>query len=758
MVSAEAPPGGPADGPARPVLVAAKLHVPALRAGLVSRGELIGRLAGAGGSKLVLVCAPAGWGKTSVLSQWHAATPGAFAWVSLDPGDDDRVRFWSYVIGAVRTVAPEVGEAALAALPNAPGDLTGAVLPSLLNELAAAGRRLVLVLDDYHCVREEPIHASVAFLLRHLPPNVQVAIATRADPPLPLGSLRAAGEVLEIRAAQLRFSDAEAGALLNGSLALDLGPAEVALLRERTEGWPAGLRLAALSLRDQADRKAFVAAFAGDDRQITDYLHEFVAAQPPRLREFLLRTSVLERLCASLCDAVTGRSDGIARLEEIQRANLFLVSLDSRGQWFRYHHLFRDLLRLELARAEPGLAAGLHRRACAWHRERGDADEAIGHATAAGDVPEACDLIARHWLPVFNLGRAETVARWIDALPRESAVADPRVCLARAWAALQPGVVAEMESWLRAAEHAARPEASPGPDVITWVAGSAALLRQTSALMTGDVAGSLAAGSRALALYPEAAVTGWAVAKINLGMTFYFTGDPGRAEAALREGLQRLPGAGWSFLHAIGLGQLALTRLDQGDAEDAAAILEDAGRHIAEGRVEEASVTSAAVLARGRLHELDGDLAVAGAAYERAAVLGRRGGRQLAAASALIALARLRRRTRAFDEARAAAREARRVLMSCPDPGTLTELLARTERALQLTATRRPASAADPELSERELAVLRLLASELSQREIGSQLHVSFNTVKSHTRSIFRKLGVTTRAGAVARGRELGYM
>src|SRR6266851_1335349 len=551
-------------------------------------------------------------------------------------------------------------------------------MPSLLNELAAAGRRLVLVLDDYHWVREESIHASVAFLLRHLPPNVQLAIATRADPPLPLGSLRAAGEVLEIRAAQLRFSDAEARALLNDSLALDLESAEVALLRERTEGWPAGLRLAALSLRDQADRKAFVAAFAGDDRQITDYLHEFVAAQPRRLREFLLRTSILERLCASVCDAVTGRSDGIARLEEIQRANLFLVSLDSRGQWFRYHHLFRDLLRLELARSEPGLAAGLHRRACAWHRVHGDVDEAIGHATAAGDFAVACDLIARHWLPLFNLGQAETVARWIDALPRESAAADARVCLARAWTALQPGVVEEMESWLRAAERAARPGSSPGIDVITSVEGSAALLRQTSALMVGDVAGSQAVGSRALALYPEAADPGRAVANINLGLTFYFAGDLTGAEAALRNGLQRLPGAGWSVVHAIGLGQLAL--------------------------------------------------------------------------------ARLKRRLRTYDQARAAAREARRVLMSCPDPGTLAELLARTERALQLTTMRRSASAADPDLSERELAILRLLASELSQREIGSQLYVSFNTVKSHTRSIFRKLGVTTRAGAVDRGRELGFL
>jgi LuxR family maltose regulon positive regulatory protein len=745
------------DGPAGPVLVATKLHVPVARAGLVSRGELVGRLAGAGECKLVLVCAPAGWGKTSVLSQWHAAAgPGVFAWVSLDPGDDDRVRFWSYVIGAVRTVAPGVGEAALAALPNAAGDLAGAVLPSLLNELAAAGRRLVLVLDDYHCVRNESIHASVAFLLRHLPPNVQLAIATRADPPLPLGSMRAAGEVLEIRAAQLRFSEVEAGALLNDSLGLGLEPADVALLRERTEGWPAGLRLAALSLRDQDDPKAFVAAFAGDDRQIADYLHEFVAAQPRRLREFLLRTSILERLCGPACDAVTGRSDGVARLEEIQRANLFLVCLDSRGQWFRYHHLFRDVLRLELARREPGLVAALHRRACGWHRAQGDADEAFGHAAAAGDFAVACDLIARHWIPLSNLNRDETIARWVDALPRESAEADARVCLARAWAALGLGVVEEMENWLRAAERAPRPGDSPGVDVTIPVAAQAALPRQVGALMAGDVAGSAAAARPALAMPPEAPGRGWAVADISLGLALSFSGDLAGAEAALRNGLRRLPGDGWSVPRAIGLGHLALVRIDQGHADEAEAITADAERNIAAGRIDEAPATSAAVLARGRLLELHGDLAAAGAACARAVVLARRGGRRLELADALIALARINRRLRAYDQARAAAREARRVVASCPDPGRLAELLARTERTLQLTATRRPVPAADPDLSERELAILRLLAGELSQREIGSQLYVSFNTVKSHTRSIFRKLGVTTRSGAVERGRELG--
>jgi LuxR family maltose regulon positive regulatory protein len=765
-----------AASPAGPVLVATKLAVPTVRAGLVSRAGLLDQLAAAGERKLVLVCAPAGWGKTSILSQWHSETePDGFAWVSLDPDDDDRVRFWSYVIGAVRTVAPQAGEAALAALPNAPGDLTSAVLPSLINELAAAGRRLVLVLDDYHCVRDQSIHASVAFLLRHLPPNVQVAIATRADPPLPLASMRAAGEVLEIRAAQLGFTESEAGALLNDSLALGLEPADVALLRERTEGWPAGLRLAALSLRDTGDRKAFVAAFAGDDRQIVEYLHEFVSAQPRRLREFLLRTSILERLCAGACDAVTGRSDGAARLAEIQRANLFLVCLDSRDQWFRYHQLFRDLLRHELARSEPGLIAGLHRHACAWHRSQGHVDEAVGHATAAGDFTVACDLIAHHWVPLANLDRDETIARWIDALPREAAEADARVCLARAWAALGLGVVEEMESWLLAAERTvsantsdtvsgrtsgyrtARPEVLPGVD-LGPVAAQAARPRQVAALMSGDVARSVTAASHALTVPPEAAGPGRGVADVNLGLALSFSGDLAGADAALRSGLRRLPGDGWSIPIVIGLGHLALVQLDLGQADNAQAATAKAERHIAEGRIEEAPATSAAVLARGRLLELQGDLAPAGAACARAVVLARRGGRRLELANALIALARLKRRLRAYDEARAAAREAQRVLASCRDPGRLADLLARAERTLQLTTTQRPVLAADPDLSARELAILRLLAGELSQREIGSQLYVSFNTVKTHTRSIFRKLGVTTRAGAVERARELGFL
>jgi LuxR family transcriptional regulator, maltose regulon positive regulatory protein len=295
-----------------PVLVATKLHVPEVRPGLVPRRDLLARLVDDEGRKLTLLCAPAGWGKTVLLSEWYASAEEGrpFAWVSLDRGDDDVARFWGYVVGALRTVAPDLGRGALATLPAAGPGLVDAVVGPLINELAQLPSRVVLVLDDYHLVREEPIHASVGFLLRHLPDRLHVAIASRSDPPLPLGALRAGGEILEVRAAELRFSDAEADALLNGSLGLGLDRSEVELLQARTEGWAAGLQLAALSLRGQEDKRALVETFAGDDRQIGDYLHEVLTEQPAPLREFLLRTSILERLCAPLCDALTGGSDG----------------------------------------------------------------------------------------------------------------------------------------------------------------------------------------------------------------------------------------------------------------------------------------------------------------------------------------------------------------------------------------------------------------------------------------------------------------
>ncbi|WP_157592420.1 AAA family ATPase [Solirubrobacter soli] len=290
-------------------IVATKLHAPTVNTGFVPRDMLVVRLASGVSGRLVLVSAPAGWGKTVLLAQWRHAEQDhrPFAWVSLDPADDDPVRFWSYVVAALRTVVPGFGGGVLAALPNAGPALNAIVLPRLINELAELPEPVVLVLDDYHELRDELVHTSVAYLLQHAPRTLQIALATRVDPPLPLARLRAAGELTEIRAADLQFDAPEAEALLNGSLALGLEPGDVELLHARTEGWPAGLQLAALSLRGVEDRAAFIRT--GGDRQIADYLREVLESVTPRLRDFLLHTSILERMCAPLCAAVTGDDD-----------------------------------------------------------------------------------------------------------------------------------------------------------------------------------------------------------------------------------------------------------------------------------------------------------------------------------------------------------------------------------------------------------------------------------------------------------------
>src|SRR5215218_4988266 len=357
-------------------------------------------------SKLCLVEAPAGFGKTTLLAQWRASGGGGrVAWVSLEEGDNDPTRFWGYVVEALRTVEPDVGKAALAALGRPSADLYRAVLPGLLNDLHAGGSPLFLVLDDYHLITNPTCHQTLTFFLDHLPADVHLALSGRTDPPLPLARMRARGEMAEIRVADLQFTDEEAMALLNASMGLQLTAEDVERLAERTEGWAAGLYLAGLSLRDRQDSTAFIAAFHGDNRHVADYLAaEVLERQSEEIRTFLLRTSILERLSGPLCDAVLEAEGSAELLEELERSNLFLVPLDDRREWYRYHQLFGELLRLKLASREPALLATLHRRAAAWHRAAGDVDEAIGHSSAAGEFTEAAALIAQHWLTYWRRG------------------------------------------------------------------------------------------------------------------------------------------------------------------------------------------------------------------------------------------------------------------------------------------------------------------------------------------------------------------
>jgi LuxR family maltose regulon positive regulatory protein len=703
--------------PAAPVVVATKLQAPPDRRGLIPRPDLLARLSRAPRPRLVLVSAPAGSGKTTLLAAWYASGKDErpAGWLSLDRADNAPVRFWTYVIESLRGFASSVGGSSLPVL-TAPGtDVLRDVLPRLVNELADLAGDLALVLDDYHEIDDEQIHAGVAFLVDHAPANLQLLIATRADPPLPLPRLRARGELLELRGPDFRFSLDEARALLNDTLGLALAEPELRLLLERTEGWPAGLYLAALSLQDRDDARSFVETFAGDDRNVADYLiAEVLAAQPPDLRNFLVRTSILDRMAGQLCDAVLGTSDSAQRLESLERANLFVVPLDARREWYRYHHLFGELLRRELDRSGEETVRGLHRRAAEWLLEAGVVAEAILHTIAAGALDDTGELIARWWHPFVNTGQNAAVATWFARLPDTFVRGDARLCLARAWMLFSFGRFEEMTPWLDAAESAPLP--APFADGTASVAAGTANARASQLNLLGELEAAREWAARAAELEPTGSP--WrAIALVVLGNCAYWLGDRAEAcahfEETVRLGREQIP-----LVAVFALGQLALAAAEDEEWERTRERLAEASELIERHGAEEYWMGAMTHLARGRLLQRDRRDEEARAELERAVELARRGSSPAAVAYAQAALA---------------------------------DFGARAEHGPR--PAHRPHAYVE-ELSDREREVLRLLATPLSQREIGNELYLSLNTVKSHVKSIFRKLGVTTRSEAVRHARE----
>ena len=737
-----------------PDLLWTKLAVPAPRPGLIARTGLQALLQRGLEAKLCLVDAPAGSGKTTLLAQWCAtAGAGRVAWVSLDEGDNDPTRFWVYVVEALRTVEPGVGAGVLDTLRRPSADLQRTVLPGLLSELSEAGSPLFLVLDDYHLITNPVCHQTLGYFLDHLPASVHVALSGRTDPPLPLPRMRVSGDMAELRVADLQFTGEEAGALLNGAMGLRLAAEDVERLAERTEGWAAGLYLAGLSLRGRQDRSAFVAAFQGDNRHIADYLGaEVLARQPDPIRAFLLRTSILERLSGRLCDAVLEAHGSARLLEELERSNLFLVPLDHRREWYRYHHLFAQLLRLELATAEPALVATLHRRAAAWHEQAGNLDEAIGHASAAGEFTQAAALIARHWLSYWRRGQRATVARWLDRLPDEAITANPPVAYIAAWIRGYSGASKqECERWLAALDDPTWEGTLQ--DGVSSLAFAANLAR--AALVFDDLGRSTAAARRALELAGPKSAPFWWMAQSALGHALYLSGRAAAARPDLEELVQRVPAAAQPVAVVLALAVLSLLAGDQDDDRTAMLLARRAAATADTHGLSTEPMCGIAYAALGRALARQGELAEAEEQLRRA--LAPVGIDSMAAQRAfvLLQLATVRRAQGDLPGAQALAGQARELIGRFPDPGALPALLEQTEQALAPPGRRVEVAAP---LTERELVVLRLLPTRLSTREIGRELSVSVHTVRSQVQAIYRKLQASTRAEAVAHARELGLL
>jgi LuxR family maltose regulon positive regulatory protein len=803
------------------------MHAPAPREATVQRDRITQRLARPG--RLVLVAAPAGFGKTSVLAEWLATRPGdRIAWLSLDERDDDAAAFWRYLLASIDAARGEPTSAS--EMLSAGTSTTEAVLATLVNDLHHDGHELVIVLDDLHAITNPAIHDGIAYLVDNIPAPVHLVIATRADPPLPLARLRARGDLTEVRAADLRFTPTEAQEYLTGTMGLDVGPADVAALSERTEGWIAALQLAALSMQGRPDPATFIAGFAGDDRFVVDYLvEEVLHRQADAMRTFLLQTSILGRLSSDLCDAVTTMGNGAATLEALDRANLFLVPLDDRREWFRYHHLFAEMLRARLLDEQPGIVDDLHLRASEWFEQHGETADAIVHAIDGHAFDRAARLITAA-APVMQQQRQEvTLAGWYGLLPPQLVRADPELGIGYAGVLLSAGRTDGVEQLLADAEAAA---GGPSAAVLSLRRGIA-LYGSAQAMNRGDLTAALEQSATAVALSAdgshldrgsshgirglilwalgelEEARATWAISldalekaghladvlggSIAMGDILIALGRQGDAAALYRRGLalgeaSSPPLRGTADMH-VGLADLLVGLGDLDAAREQLAAAEALGEYAGLPQNRHRRRMTAA-----RLREAEGDPAAGIPLLDEAEVLytpdffpevrpiaAMRIRLQIAAGRLDDARAGIRRRgvspvdelsyLREYDHVTLA-----RLLLADRDPaaallidrlieeadrggraGVVDELRGLQPEIAAAGPARSTGGAHDP-LSERELQVLRLLASDLSGPDIARHLVVSLNTLRTHTKNIFIKLGVTSRREAVTRATGLGLL
>ena len=730
-----------------PVLIATKLRPPAVRDQVVPRERLLERLRTGSGLALSLVACPAGYGKTTLLAAWREAEAARkpVAWLTLDEDDNDPVVLWSYVIEALRRACPAISLPASPQLAGA-ASIVSMVLPRLVNELDDLGE-VTLILDDFHRLSGGPARESLAWFVDHAPPAFQLVLSTRTEPDLPLAALRAHGDLLELRAGDLRFTSGEADAFLNGRLELGLMPEEVDGLLERMEGWPAGLYLTALSLRRTADRPGLVNELGASSRHLIDFLEtEVLQAHDPPMQALMLRSSILGRLSGPLCDAVLEQQHSGPMLAALSSSNLFLIPLDDEGGWYRFHPLFAQLLRVELERREPGTAPALHRRAYAWHRDHEMTGEAISHAIAAGAHAEAAGLIEAWWVSYASACRYDTVLAWIGELPEEMQSGNMGLLLVKAWLLSLSAKQEEAGQVIAAAGRLGESGGGTLPDGFSSAEASLTMLR--ACCPWGDVGAQLEDGRRAAELEgprsPWRPVACWAV-----GMGLYFRGEPGEADRWFAESAALAPaGAQWpagasSLAHrSLIAGELGRPEDQRMLAEGAAELVREHGTEKAAGAVPLALGVSLA--ARGRPSE-------ALPLIERGAgLLLRSRGQPTEVAMALLHQGSVLHALGERERSQATLTEARSIIGSCPDPGILTRRLS------ACGPSPRPGTrSADEQLTRRERRVLQLLTSDLSERDIGQELYVSHNTVHSHVRSIYRKLGVSSRAHALQRTREL---
>ncbi|MGN8245458.1 LuxR C-terminal-related transcriptional regulator [Cellulomonas soli] len=755
-----------------PVLVATRLHPPRVRTGWVDRPALHQRLDAGLDRGLTLVAAPAGFGKTTLLASWyaHRAEQRPLAWLTLDPADNDPLVLWSYLIEALGRVCTRIGRTVPARVDDHHG-VDQSHLGRLVNALADQPG-LGLVLDDFHLLTAGPARDTLTWLVEHAPPTFQLVVAARRDPDLPLARLRAHDELIELRADDLRFTGDEAEALLNRHEHLDLTTADIDLLVERTQGWPAGLWLAALSLRRVHDRHGFVDRFGASHRHVLDFLEtEALHAHDPADQELMIRCSILEELSGPLCDAVLGTTGSDERLRELAHHNLFLLPHEDEGGTYRFHPLFAQLLRMHLHRRGPEVARALHRRAYAWHRANGPTRSAVEHAIEAGLFPQAATLVLGCWAEQANLGRCTTVLGWLERFPHDLLATDVRLLLVQAWASSLAGHRPQAQTALQEIDALGVDGPGPLPDGFDSAAASLETLRAVFAW--GDVPSMDTHARRAVTLVPPGSpwrtMACWA-----RGTALYYRGALQEADTWLAEAVEHgaQDGQWLALTGALGYRSLVagLTGRPREQADLARRASDVAHTHGLE------PVAATALLATGIALADAARPAEALAVLERAVAVARFWAQPLPLACALQQQAGVLRVLGRAAQAQQVLVQARTVLADCPDPGVLT---ASGSASLHRARARVPvvavagtssggagegraratgASGVPAPLTPGEMRVLGHLAGRSCEAQIARELFVTHATVHSHTKAIYRKLGVSSRAQAVATAIGLGLL
>jgi LuxR family maltose regulon positive regulatory protein len=738
------------------MLLQTKLAIPPPRPSLVLRSRLTERLNQglAQGCKLCLVSAPAGFGKTTLVSHWAQQAEQPVAWLSLDESDNDLIRFLTYFIAALQTIDAQIGEGLLAAFQSPEGVDIEAVLIVLVNETIELADHVVLVLDDYHLIDAQPVNDAMAFLLDHLSNKMRLVMLTRADPPFPLPRMRARGELLEIRERDLRCSLDEASTFLRTIMGIDLSADTIQKLQSRTEGWIAGLQLAALSLKGDENQSLVIDEFSSGHHYIVDYLlEEVLNRQSESLRTFLMQTSILGRLNGSLCDALTGRSDGEAMLIHCEKANLFVSPLGREYRWHRYHRLFADVMANSLQRRYPDQVPGLHLRAAEWFKQNDLFDEAIKHALLASEFSLAAEIVEDQAQALLHQGLLATLLNWLNALPANIVRQRPRLGVDSAWAYLLIGRLELVEDYLSSAEKDL--DSLDNPDDLR---GQIAAVRAYRLGRLGQFDQAIDLARVALELLPEDDYSVRCVVAFVLGGIYQLQQDAGRALAYLRQASQLGEQAGNIHLAIAGYGVAGDILKSQAKLAEAEEVYTRALQLGSGPSGKPLPMTAGIHAYLAELRLTQGDLSGARDLALTGLNLGKKWVNRDSQIVCYLILAQIEQLEGQADEASASLEEARRLATSYQVPPEISMRIMACEAALESVPVGTANQGLLDPLSERELEVLRLFAQGMTNQEIADQLIISLGTVKAHSSNIYRKLDVRNRAEAAVRAGELNLL